>query len=77
MPLGIWLVVCVSYSNAHWRRVEPDAVPLGCPMARAKRLLSEERSRLFGEWVDARIAAVAAAAAAPQVEPFLLPRSRG
>jgi hypothetical protein len=32
---------------------------------------------LFGEWVDARIAAVAAAAAAPQVEPFLLPRSRG
>ena len=65
-----------SYSNAHWRRVEPDAVPLGCPIARAKRLLSEERSRLFGEWVDARIAAVAAAAA-PQVEPFLLPRSRG
>ena len=65
-----------SYSNAHWRRVEPDAVPLGCPMARAQRLLSEERSRLFREWVDARIAAVAAAAA-PQVEPFQLPRSRG
>ena len=65
-----------SYSNAHWRRVESDAVPLGCPIARAKRLLSEERSRLFGEWVEQRIAA-AAAAAAPQVEPFQLQRSRG
>ena len=62
-----------SYSNAHWRRVESDAVPLGCPIARAERLLSEERSRLFGEWVDQLIAA----AAAPQVEPFQLPRSRG
>jgi len=59
-----------SYSNAHWRRVESDAVPLGCPIARAERLLS------FGERVNQQIAA-AAAAAAPQVEPFQLPRSRG
>ena len=65
-----------SYSNAHWRRVESDAVPLGCPIARAERLLSEERSRLFGEWVEQWIAA-AAGAPAPQVEPFQLPRSRG
>ncbi len=63
-----------SYSNAHWRRVESDAVPLGCPIARAERLLSEERFRLFGEWIDQWIAA---AAAAPQVEPFQLPWSRG
>ena len=63
-----------SYSNAHWRRVESDAVPLGCPIARAERLLSEERFRLFGEWVEQWIAG---AAAAPQVEPVQLPRSRG
>ena len=59
-----------SYSNAHWRRVESNAVPLACPIKRAERLLSEERNRLLMEQIRQLIAA-------PQVEPFQLPRSRG
>jgi len=59
-----------SYSNAHWRRVESNAVPLACPIKRAERLLSEERNRLLMEQIRQWIAA-------PQIEPFQLPRSRG
>ena len=61
-----------NYSNPHWRRVESNAVPLACPIKRAERLLSEERNRLLMEQIRQLIAA----AAAPQVEPFQLPRSR-
>jgi len=63
-----------SYSNAHWRRVESNAVPLGCPIKRAERLLSEERNRLLGERIRERIRQLIAA---PQGESLQLPRSRG
>jgi len=82
LPLGIWLVMCgpplISLtaklqvvSNPHWRRVESNAVPLGCPIKRAERLLSEERDRLLMEQIRQLIAA------APQGESFQLPWSHG
>jgi len=60
-----------NYSNPHWRRVESNAVPLGCPIKRAERLLSEERDRLLMEQIRQLIAA------APQGESFQLPWSHG
>ncbi len=38
-----------GYYNPHLRRVEPNAVPLGCPVERAERAQSEERFRLLAE----------------------------
>jgi len=79
-----WYFVCRSrepenvlvdlFSNPHWRRVESNAVPLGCPIKRAERLLSEERNRLLGERIRERIRQLIAA---PQGESLQLPRSRG
>jgi hypothetical protein len=60
-----------NYSNSHWRRVESNAVSLGCPIQRAQRLLSEERNRWLGERIRQWMAAPR------QVEPFQLHRSRG
>jgi len=56
--------------NPHMRRVESNAVPLGCSVKRAERALSEERFCLLGERLRQLTAVL-------QGESFQLPRSRG